>query len=309
MSDQCPVGAATAMTERPGSGKTGKRRLPKFAQSLLQAKLALFGLFVLSSFAFMAIAAPILAPHDPQLIILKNRLRPPVWTEEGIPGHLLGTDSLGRDILSRVMYGARISMLVALSAVGISGTVGVVLGTIAGYYRGAADDVLMRFADIQLAFPSIVLYIAVMALVGSGLKNIILVLGFSGWVTYGRVVRGQVMSCREQEFVLAARAVGVRDVRIMARHIFPNTVAPLLIIATTAIAGVIISEASLSFLGLGVPPDVASWGSMLAEGREYIRSAWWLAMFPGLAIMLTVLGINTFGDWLRDYLDPRLKSR
>lgn len=301
------MSAETAINEQLAWARDRKRRMPSLIRSLLEAKLALFGLIVLFLFSVMTVGAPVLAPHDPQLIILEERLVPPAWAPEGNSKHLLGTDSLGRDTLSMLIYGARISILVGLSTVGISSCLGVVLGMIGGYYRGRIDDILMRLADIQLAFPSIVLYIAVMAVLGPGLLNIILVLGFSGWVTYGRIIRGQVMSCREKEFVEAARALGNTDLRIMARHIFPNITAPLIVIATVSVASNIIAEASLSFLGLGVPPSIPTWGSMLAEGREYVRSAWWLATFPGLAIMVTVLGINVVGDWLRDYLDPRLK--
>ena len=279
----------------------------RLLHTLPKTRTALLSLVVLLSFCIMAIGASALAPCDPHQIALEKRLIPPAWMSGGTSAHLLGTDSLGRDILSRLVYGARISIVVGLSAVSMSSCLGVMLGMVTGYYGGWIDKVLMRLADIQLAFPSIILYIAVMAILGSGLLHIIMVLGITGWVVYGRLVRGQVISCREEEFVEAARALGATNSRIMTHHIFPNITAPIIIIATTSVAGNILAEASLSFLGLGVPPSVPSWGSMLAEGREYVRIAWWLPVFPGLAIMLMVLAINIVGDWLRDYLDPRLE--
>jgi peptide/nickel transport system permease protein len=223
--------------------------------------------------------------------------------------HYLGTDPLGRDLMSRLMFGSRISLLVGFTAVMIGGTLGLCLGLLSGYYGHWLDDIIMRVADIQLAFPSILLYIAVLAVVGPGLVNVIVILGLTGWVVYGRVTRGQVLSVREQEFVQAARSIGCRDSRIIWKHVLPNVFGALIVVGSFAVASNIIAEASLSFLGLGVPPAVPTWGIMLAEGKEYLRDAWWPVTFPGLAIMLTVLSINALGDWLRDYLDPRMKSQ
>jgi peptide/nickel transport system permease protein len=204
-----------------------------------------------------------------------------------------------------MVYGARVSLLVGVVSVMISGTLGVSLGLLTGYFGGWFDDLLMRLADIQLAFPFILLMLAVLAVIGPGLRNLIIVLGITGWVTYARVVRGQVLSLREKEFIEAARSIGVKDARIIFRHIMPNLLGPVIVIASFAVASTIISEASLSFLGLGVKPTTPTWGMMLSEGREYVRNAWWLTTLPGLAIAITVLGINMLGDWLRDVLDPR----
>ncbi len=276
--------------------------------SLWKARLAAIGVLILLCIVCVAVAAPVFAPANPNLVTLVDRLKPPVWESGGTPAHLLGTDSLGRDTLSRLIYGSRISVLVGFTAVALAGTLGVLLGVIAGYWPGRIDDVLMRIADIQLAFPFILLAISVLAVVGPGLLNIIVVLGVTGWVAYARVARGQTISLREREFVEAARSVGAQDWRIITRHILPNIMAPIIVIASFDVAAVIIAEASLSFLGLGVPPAIPTWGSMLADGREYLTEAWWMATLPGLAIMLMVLGINVVGDWLRDYLDPRLKT-
>ena len=279
----------------------------RLVHSLSRNKLAAGGIVIIVLVVLTAVCAPWLAPQDPTKLALRERLLPPAWMEKSMPEHLLGTDSLGRDSLSRLIYGSRISLIVGLVSVVISGFLGVGLGLISGYYGGRIDDVIMRIADIQLAIPFITLAIAVMAVLGSGLRNIILVLGVTGWVSYARLVRGQVIGLREMEFVKAAVAVGAKNSYIIVRHILPNVVAHVIVIASFGVASNIISESSLSFLGLGVEPSIPSWGGMLADGRKYIEIAWWQATFPGLAILLTVMGINVVGDWLRDYLDPRLK--
>lgn len=277
-------------------------------RSLRRAHRAMAGIVILSLVVVMAVAAPVLAPADPTDMSLLDRLKPPGFVDSDGHVHYLGTDQLGRDLLSRLIYGARISLLVGISAVLIGGCLGLALGLIAGYYGRWPDDLIMRLAEIQLAFPSILLYIAVLAVLGPGLLNVIGILGFTGWVVYARIARGQVLSVREEEFIQAARAIGCSDARIILRHVLPNIFAAIIVIGSFAVASNIIAEASLSFLGLGVPPSIPAWGSMLAEAREYIRTAWWPVTFPGLAIMLTVLSINAIGDWLRDYLDPRLKT-
>jgi peptide/nickel transport system permease protein len=282
------------------------RRTSVFRQ-LRRDRLAVLGAAVVAVTVVAAILAPALAPADPITNRLIDRLTPPAWTHSGSPAHLLGTDTLGRDVASRLLHGARVSLAVAFAAVLVSGIVGVVLGLVAGYYRGRLDDLLMRLGDIQLAFPVLVLAIAVLAVLGSSLGNLILVLGLTGWVTFARIVRGETLSLRQREFVDAARALGARDGAILARHVFPNVLPPLVVVATFSVARTVIAEASLSFLGLGIPPPAPSWGAMLDEGRNYLTTGWWLALFPGLAILLLVLGINLVGDWLRDLLDPRLE--
>jgi len=275
-------------------------------RSVRRARLAVAGGIVLSVVVLMGATAPVLAPQDPAEQSILERLKPPGFRDSLGRRHYLGTDQLGRDILSRLMYGARVSLVVGITAVCIGGTLGLALGLVSGYYGGWVDDVIMRLADIQLAFPSILLYIAVLAVLGPGLFKVIAILGVTGWVTYGRVARGQVLSVREQEYVQAGRAIGARETRIILRHVLPNIFSAIIVVGSFAVASNIIAEASLSFLGLGVPPSVPAWGSMLAEARDYVRDAWWPVTFPGLAIMLTVLSINALGDWLRDYLDPRL---
>jgi peptide/nickel transport system permease protein len=280
--------------------RAGRRRLWRL---LLRSPLGLTGALILAAVIVMAVLAPVLAPHNPSLINILNRLKPP-----GTPGHPLGTDNLGQDILSRLIFGSRVSLTVGISAVALGGIVGVAAGLVAGYYGGWVDDVIMRVVDIWLAFPAILLAIAAMAVLGAGLLNLILVLGMLSWTGYARLVRGEVLSLREKEFIEAARATGARGWPVMVKHVLPNIIAPVIVVASFAVASTILTEAALEFLGLGLPPAVPTWGSMLASGREYLSSAWWLAAFPGIAIMITVLGINLLGDWLRDVLDPRLRG-
>ncbi len=250
--------------------------------------------------------APQLAPHDPFRQSLRTRLVPPAWAENGTTAHILGTDQLGRDILSRVIHGARISLLVGVSVVLIAGTLGTLLGLLAGFLGGRVDTLLMRTVDVFLAFPFLLLAIIFMAMLGASLGNIILVLAITGWVEYARVVRSQVLAVREFEYVTAARALGANTLPIMLKHVLPNVVASVIVIGSLQLGTVIIAEASLTFLGLGIPPSIPTWGSMLATGREYFVLAWWLPTFPGLAIVLTVLAVNFLGDWLRDVFDPTL---
>jgi peptide/nickel transport system permease protein len=268
---------------------------------------AVLGLAIVLGSVVAAVLAPALAPDDPVRNDLLTRLTPPAWLEGGSWRHPLGTDTLGRDVVSRLLYGARVSLVVGFSAVVLAGVLGVVLGLAAGYYGGRLDDVLMRLGDVQLAFPALVLAIAVLAVLGAGLLNVVLVLGVTGWVTYARIARAETLSLRHREFVESARALGARDATILWRHVLPNVLPPLVVVATFSVARTIIAEASLSFLGLGIPPPAPSWGAMLDEGRNYLTTGWWLALFPGLAILGVVLGINVVGDWLRDVLDPRLE--
>jgi peptide/nickel transport system permease protein len=254
-----------------------------------------------------AVFAPLVSPFDPLEQDIGQRLREPGWQDEQGRMHPLGTDHLGRDILARIIFGARIALVVGLAAVVISGVIGMIVGLVAGYFGGRLDDFLMRLADVQLAFPFILLAIAVIGVLGPSLRNIIIVIGVSSWVVYARVVRGEVLSIREREYVHAAVALGSRHWRVLLSHVLPNTFTPWLVVATLDMARVIVIESALSFLGLGVQPPTPTWGGMLADGRVYLSTAWWLATFPGLAILVTVLGINLFGDGLRDTLDPRLK--
>src|SRR5581483_2781001 len=215
---------------------------------------------------------------------------------------------VGRDVLSRIIYGTRVALLVGVASVAISGTIGIVLGLVSGFYGGIVDDLIGWLANVELAFPFILLAIAVVAVIGSGLANLIVVLSAVAWVVYARIVRAETLAVRQLEYVQAARVVGVGDARLLFRHVLPNVMTPVIVIATFEVARMIVSEASLSFLGLGVEQSIPSWGSMLADGRQYLSTGWWVATFPGLGIMLTVLAINLVGDWLRDVLDPRLQA-
>lgn len=282
-------------------------RLQGLLIALGKNKVAAIGMFLLLIFALSAAFAPIVAPHDPLQQDLVRRLTPPSWQAGGRTDNLLGTDALGRDILSRMIYGVRTSLLIAVAAVSLSGAMGTLLGLWSGYYRGRLDDVIMRVADIQLAFPFVLLAISIVAVLGPSIPNLIMVLAITSWVIYARVVRGEVLALREREFVEASRASGCTDRHILFVEILPNILTPVIVIATFEVAKMIIWEASMSFLGLGVPPPTPSWGTMIADGRGYLSTSWWLSTFPGIAIMITVLAANLTGDWLRTLLDPRLK--
>jgi len=310
-----PVQAEGVAVYTPGVPTVGGRRsrhstLRRAWRSLLRAKWPLLALFILLLVGLAAVIGPSVAPKDPNRQDIIARLQPPFEVERsGEVEFILGTDSLGRDVLSRVIYGARISLLVGFIAVAIGGSLGVALGIVAGYFGGRVDSLIMRIGDIQLAFPFILLAIMFLVVLGPGVVNLVLILGIGQWVTYARIARAQTISQREKEYVEAARALGATTGRILFRSILPNILAPLIVIASFNIASVILSEAALSFLGLGVPPTVPTWGGMLAESRDQLLAGrWWLAIFPGTAIMLTVLSFNILGDWLRDFLDPRLRG-
>jgi peptide/nickel transport system permease protein len=256
-----------------------------------------------------AVLAPVVSPYDPVKQSLRERLKAPTWFPEvGRQRHLLGTDQLGRDILSRVIYGSRVSLIVGFAAVMIGGVLGGFLGLLAGYAGGIVDEVIMLVVDGQLAFPFILLAIGIIAVLGPSFGNLIVIVGLSGWVTYARIVRAQVLTIKEREYVLAIRGLGGSQWRILGRHIVPNTLAPFLVVATLELARTILLESTLSFLGLGIQPPTPSWGGMLSEGRSYLDSAWWISAFPGLILMLTALVVSRVGDWLRDVLDPTLRG-
>ncbi len=298
---------STPIKTRPMSHR--RREFRRALRSMVQAKWPLLALLVLLLVVFAGIFGPWISPLDPNRQDIMMRLADPLTEGRRNAFFLLGTDGLGRDVLSRLLYGARISLLVGVCAILVGGTIGVVAGLVAGYFGGWIDDVIMRLGDIQLAFPFILLAIMFLVILGPGVMNIIIVLGVGQWVTYARIVRAQTLSLREKEYVEAARALGDSTFLIIFRTILPNIIAPLTVIASFNVASVILSEASLSFLGLGVPPSVPTWGAMLADSRDQLMAnKWWLAFFPGIAIVLTVLAFNILGDWLRDFLDPRLKT-
>ena len=255
-----------------------------------------------------AILAGILAPHDPRAPNVLANLLPPSFEPEFGETFLLGTDAIGRDVLSVILYGARLSLAVGVASVLGAGVIGTLIGVFAGYFRGWTEETIMRLVDIQMAFPFILLAIIIMFVLGHGFGNVVAVLIVTTWPMYARVARAETLRLRDSEYVLAARVAGAGSLRIIFRHILPNSLTPIIIIATAAVPQMIILEAALSFLGVGLPPDEPSWGGLLAAGRGYLSQGWWIATFPGIAIMLTVLSINILGDWLRDQLDPNLKD-
>ena len=271
-------------------------------------KMILFSSAVLLITVFCGTFANFIAPFNPFEQDLDNKLKPPFWKDTHNRTHLLGTDHLGRDVLSRVLYGVRVSLLIGILAVAISAVFGVILGLIAGYYGGIFDDVIMRIADVQLAMPLVLLAISVIVVLGSNIHVLILVIGLTQWMAYARMVRGETLSLREKDFVTSAFAVGATDLRIILRYILPNTLSSVMVLITLNMATVIVLEAGLSFLGLGIQPPEPSLGTMLSESKNYLNRAWWLSTFPGATIMIIILAINLFGDGLRDVLDPRLEN-
>ena len=278
------------------------------ARELARRPSALAGGILLAIILLTSIAFPLFYSVDPLEQDLLSRFTPPAWLPEGSMAHPLGTDNLGRDILSRMLYGSRVSLLVGFTAVLVAEITGIILGLISGYYGGRVDSFIMRIADIFMAYPFMLLTISVIAVMGPSILNLIIVLGISDWVTYARTIRGSVLSLKKKEFVEASLAIGTPHRVIIIRHILPNVISPLLILGTLRVANIIIWESGLSFLGMGAPPPMPTWGRMLAEGRVYITDAWHLVTLPGLAIMVTILAINLLGDGLRDALDPRLRN-
>jgi peptide/nickel transport system permease protein len=273
------------------------------APGLRRHGLGVLGATLALAAVLAAALAPVLAPHDPLRSDFAASLRPP-----GTPGHPWGTDQLGRDLLSRVIYGARIALFIGLCTVVATALVGGLLGLVAGYFGGWPGAVLMRLCDVQLSFPFILLALTINVIVGLGLRNIILSLSAAGWVVYARVVRGEVLSVKQRDYVQAASALGGGRLRILFRHVLPNVAPSIIIVASLQFSQFIVAEAAISFLGFGVQPPTPAWGSMLSESRDFLYVAWWLAAFPGGALALTALGINLVGDWLRDVLDPRFRE-
>jgi ABC-type dipeptide/oligopeptide/nickel transport system permease subunit len=307
---------ATTLTESPLSRLVyGWRiRLRLLRQNLLNfwidlrgRPLALLGGIIVLAYVAAAIFAPQITVHDPAQGNLRERLLPPAWEAKGNPAYPLGTDDQGRDLLTRIIYGARVSLAVGLLAVGISVAVGMTLGALAGYYRGPLDQILSRFADLLLAFPFLIFAIGVMAFLGPGFTNLIMALTFKGWVEFFRLVRGEMLAEKPKEYVEAAKVVGQSNRVIIASEILPNIVQSVLVLGTLRMGSMIIMEASLSFLGLGIQPPTPAWGSMVAAGRDYLLTAWWVSTLPGIALLILVLSINLFGEGLRDILDPRLR--
>ncbi|WP_432357295.1 ABC transporter permease [Sporosarcina sp. UB5] len=290
------------------SGKKSSE-LTRWMKTLLKSKTGTVGFIIVLTVCFVSVFANYLAPHDPAAINPAKMLKPPSWLEGGDKEHLLGTDNLGRDVLSRIIYGSRVSLLVGIASVILAGAIGIVVGLAAGYYGGWLDSILMRIVDSFLSIPNILFALVFLAVFGPSVPTLIVVLGVTNWVAYARIIRGETLSIKEREFVRAARSIGVRNVTIIRRHVLPNVISSFIVISTLSVATTIILEASLSFLGLGVQPPTVSWGGILSDGRDYLATSWWLATFPGMAITITVLAIIFLGDWLRDVLDPRSQSR
>jgi peptide/nickel transport system permease protein len=286
-------------------------RMWSYGGALYRDKLTLAACLFLIVLVFTAVFAPRVAPFYPNAQSLFMRNLPPLTMPEagGAIPHLMGTDQLGRDVLSRLIFAGRVSLAVGLTSVLISGTIGTLLGLLAGFYRGPVDDAIMRLVDIQMGFPSLLLALFVLYVVGGGVVNVIVVLAITRWMVYARVTRGLVLSYRENVFVEAARATGCTDRRIIGRHLLPNLLSPIVVLATLEVAYMILTEAALSFLGLGIQPPQSSWGLMLSQGRQYITTAWWLVTFPGLAILLTALSLNLLATWTRAVSDPAQRWR
>lgn len=280
-----------------------------FLGELWQDKAGFFGLAFLVLLVLMAIFAPLVAPYDPAAQSLMDRLQPPSWLEGGSSAHFLGTDNLGRDVLSRLIFGSRISMLVGVSVVAIAGAFGVLAGLISGYKGGRTDSIIMRVVDTQVAFPGLLMALIILAVVGPSVTTVIVVLAINGWMVFARVTRGAVLSVKEREYVEAAEMIGARSSRVIFRHVLPGLTAPLFTLAILEFARIVLAEAALSFLGLGVQPPLTSWGLDVAIGRNYIFNSWWLVTFPGIAIALTVLSANMLASWLRIRTNPFAREK
>lgn len=279
----------------------------KLWTTLAQNRRLCMGGLVIAAIVALAVFAPFIAPYAPNSQAPEFNLQHPLWRDPGSPIHLFGTDSLGRDIFSRVLFGSRVSLLIGVTAVALAGTIGVALGLLAGYFGGVLETLIMGLTDALLAIPFVLLAIVAAAIFGQSLVGLICILGLTGWLGYARIVRGTVLSLKQLVYVEAAKALGVSPFGILTRHILPGVWAPVIVVATQQVGTMIIAESSLSFLGVGVPPTIPTWGSMIASGQSYMQTGWWIATLPGLALMITVLAVYVFGDGVRDALDPRLQ--
>ena len=303
-----PASASPALAVLRGRSPRARPALPDSRRSQRPAALPLFSLSIIGGFVLRGALRPVLGLSDPQDQSLRKRFRPPVWEERGSWEHPLGTDRLGRDMLSRIVWGARVSLAAGVVTVLLASAFGAAVGLVAGYYGGRVDAALMRFTDATMSFPVILLALILAVTVGPSFTNVVVAIAVILWARYARVIRAQVLTLMQLDFIAQSRIAGAGAWRIITRHLFPNTLNTLVVLVTLQVGYVIIVEASLSFLGAGIPPPTPAWGSMIAEGREYVTSAWWASFFPGLAILLVVLAFNLIGDWLRDTLDPKLRQ-
>ena len=306
---QAPLGRGFQGSDvRSVSDTVGGRSATRWwFERLRSSPTGITGALIVAVFVATAVFAPVIATHDPNQGNLMMRFQPPAWLQPEFTGHLLGTDQLGRDLFSRIIYGARVSLIVGVATAAIAAFVGVILGLLSGYLGGWPEIFIMRLVDAIIAIPNLLLYLTMIGVFGPSLVVLVLVLGLLGWTAYARVVRGEVLGIKERDHVSAARALGQSDLLIITRHVLPHAMASVVILGTLQIATTIVTESGLSFLGLGVQPPTVTWGRMLADGRNYVATAWWIATFPGVAISLAVLGFIFLGDWLRDVLDPRLR--
>ena len=285
------------------------QRLRNLSLELWRDKAGFIGVILITALVLMALAAPLLAPYDPSVQDLRARLKPPAWSANGSWNHVLGTDHLGRDILSRVIYGSRVSLLVGAAVVMVAGAFGVVMGLLAGYRGGRTDNFIMRWIDTQVAFPGLLLALIILAVIGPSMMTVIIVLALNGWMVYGRMTRSAVLAVRQTAYVEAAEIVGCKSSRVIFRHILPNLTSPLLTLAILEFARIVLAEAALSFLGLGIQPPATSWGLDVATGKDYIFRAWWLVTMPGIAISITVLAIYLVASWMRLISDPQEREK
>lgn len=309
MAAPMPMATPTAPSQSAKRGPSLVAKLDELGRELWQDKLGTLGFAVIVALVLMAIFAPLLAPYDPAAQSVVLRLKPPAWLPKGGWEHVLGTDHLGRDVLSRVIYGARASLFVGVIVVLAAGTFGVVIGLWAGFKGGRTDAILMRIVDVQVAFPGLLLILLVISVIGPSMTTMIVVLVITNWMVYARVVRGIVLSVRQMPYVEAAEMIGCRSSRVVFRHILPNLISPLLTLGILEFTNIVLAEAALSFLGLGVQPPATSWGLDVANGRDYIFIAWWLITFPGLSIAMTVLAVNLFASWVRVTTDPQEREK